>query len=183
MGHLFGPTGKKRCCCPNGTLCCGRTDLPDILYLSITDLVNCTCNDWLGVVIPLSRSRHAQNPETNTIWAGCYDGPCTEIGGVTVDQNVLFRLDCTVGQIGQSGTTNDFLLYKGILATDNRPCPTDLTGLIENTVPNLVTLQPESTCRPLRLVYRVVGDSSLDYLCQDPMAPPGPGEWELTVTE
>jgi hypothetical protein len=173
-------------CCPCGTKpCCGRRDLPATLYLTMTDLVNCTCNDWLGVVIPLSRARHAQNEATNLIWAGCISpGPCTVINGVGTGQSMIFVLTCTVGAIGQSGTPSDFLLQKiSVPGEGNPPCPQDLTGIIPNTVQGIGGLMPESTCRPLRLVYRLIDEPLFSVHCQDPMAPPGINEWELTITE
>ncbi len=171
------------CCC--GTPCCGRTDLPATLYATIISATNCDCTGWVGAVIPLSRSRHAQNGDVLKIWAGCYNGPCTEINGVGVFQNMLLRLDCTAGAIGQAGQPSDFLLYKGVLPSDGDltpDCPEDLTGLIENTVPPIGTLQAESTCRPLRLIY-VVDSGELGVYCQDPMAPTGTSVWTIEITE
>lgn len=174
---------QANCCC--GTPCCGRTNLPAVLYATVISATHCDCSGWVGAVIPLSSARHAQDENTVKIWAGCYNGPCTNINGVDVVQNMLLRLDCTVDEIGQAGSPSDLLLYKGVLETDGDlqpPCPDDLTGLIINTVPAIGGPQPGSTCSPLRLIF-IIDSGELGYYCQDSMAPTGTSVWTIEITE
>ena len=182
----------KKCDCEetSSTRCCDRTDIAETLYLTVTDLVNCTCNDWLGVTIELKQSNAQQNAGLLR-WAGCTTGPCTTINGVPTTQTVYFLLECTEGQIGQTGVPTDFLLT--VASTRNGSnvdacvdSPYEDNGISIAGIMPSVQLEL-SSCLPLVLVWRVVAGDSVasvfEALCQDPMAPPGPVEWELTVTE
>jgi hypothetical protein len=176
------------CCC--GKPCCGRTNLPAILYLTVTDLVNCTCNGWLGITIELKKTNIGQTSGL-VRWAGCATGPCTTINGVATTQTVYFMLECTVGQIQQVGNPSDLILSAGSTPDGSGidrcvDAPYEENGiLIGGEFPSVQANL--SSCSPLILVFRVVtGDAAgsiFEALCQDPMAPPGPVEWEITITE
>lgn len=185
-----GPFGKIRhkgtCDCEcGGTLCCGRSDLPDTLYLTVTDLVNCNCNDWLGITIPVSKSMFTQGPGLMR-WAGCYKGPCTEINGVGLLQGVTLILECTEGEIGQAGDPIDLVLFMYFGLGDPDPCPTNLDDLEYGTAPPESTptafAETGSTCSPLLVTYRFSADE-FSVRCQDPMSPPGVSEIEWTLSE
>jgi len=186
MGGLFGQPDYVKCCCGGGgTLCCGRADLPRELWATITAATNCDCDGWVGLSFPMSRDRHEQNENEVKIWSGCVNGPCTSINGVITYQNMVLRLDCTAGLIGQGGSTNDLTLYQGVTATDGDPtppCEDDLTGVPPNNVPDIGKPGPGSTCSPLRLIF-TIADGSLGVYCQDAMAPSGVSVWTIEITE
>lgn len=172
-------------CCCGAKLCCGRTDLPETIYATVTDLINCTCNDWLGIVIPLSKLMFTQGPGLIR-WAGCIKGPCTVINGVGTSQGVTLILECTEGVIGQAGIPIDLTLFMYYGLGDPDPCPTNLDGLQYGaSPPNLTpfaTAKDGSTCSPLLIKYRFSADE-FSVRCQDPMSPPGVSEIEWTLSE